>query len=105
MPSFPGWKVTRFLGMVSGTAVVEPQGMCETATGAVEIGAGWGDAYMRSLTEANDVALDRMREEAKRCDADAVLSCAVQVSMIRSVIVVFAVGTAVAIELEDGDNV
>lgn len=94
-PSFEGYRVVKYLALVSG----------ETVTG-IGVFAGSTHSFMgtesetaaNKLNEAKMVAQERMMERAAGCGANAVLGIHFEVATLGSLIAVSVNGTAVVIE-------
>lgn len=94
-----GRKVARYLGVVSGDAVMGTNMFRDLFAGLRDIVGGRSGAYEKELKRAKQVAIEEMVEEARELGADAVVGVDLDYEHLgggnRSMLMVSANGTAV----------
>ncbi len=100
-PSIEGKQVTKYLGLVSGEAIIGANIVKDFFAGIRDIVGGRSAAYEESLREAKEIALREMQEQAARLGANAILSIDLDYETLGSggsMLMVTACGTAVVVE-------
>ena len=100
-PSVDGKKVSRYLGIVSGEAILGANIFKDFFAGIRDIVGGRSAAYEEELRKAKDIALAEMAEQAKMLGGNAVLGVDLDYETIGangSMLMVSASGTAVTLE-------
>jgi uncharacterized protein YbjQ (UPF0145 family) len=97
--SVEGRKIARYLGLVSGDAVMGTNMFRDMFAGLRDIVGGRSGAYEKELKRAKQIAVEEMVEEAKELGADAVVGVDLDYEHLgggnRSMLMVSANGTAV----------
>lgn len=104
-PTIEGKRVTQYLGMVTGEAIMGANIFRDIFAGIRDIVGGRSGAYEEKLRHAKQVAVREMVEEARSRGANAVLSVDLDYEFINmrgigGMLMVSASGTAVAYEEE-----
>jgi uncharacterized protein YbjQ (UPF0145 family) len=100
-PTIEGKKIVRYLGIVSGEAIVGANIFKDFFAGIRDIVGGRSAAYENELRKAKDIALREMGEEAERLGANAIVGIDLDYETIgQSMLMVSASGTAVVVEAE-----
>jgi uncharacterized protein YbjQ (UPF0145 family) len=76
-PSIEGATITRYLGVVAGEAVIGANIFRDLFAGIRDVIGGRSGAYEKTLTQARQVAIDEMIQEARDLGADAVVGISV----------------------------
>jgi uncharacterized protein YbjQ (UPF0145 family) len=100
-PGIEGSKINRYLGIVSGEAIIGANIFRDIFAGIRDIVGGRSASYEEVLREAKDNALNEMEENARRRGANAVVGVDLDYETIGSngsMLMVTASGTAVYIE-------
>jgi uncharacterized protein YbjQ (UPF0145 family) len=99
-PNVEGRRVTQYLGVVSGEAIIGANIVRDFMAGITDIIGGRAAAYERSLREAKDTAMRELIEAAEAMGANAILSVDLDYETIGqgSMLMVSASGTAVTLE-------
>lgn len=100
-PTIEGKKVTKYLGIVSGEAILGANIFKDFFAGIRDIVGGRSAAYERELRQAKDIAMHEMEEQARMLGGNAILSVDLDYETIGqagSMLMVSASGTAVVIE-------
>lgn len=102
-PSVEGHSVVRYLGLVTGDAILGANIFRDLFAGIRDIVGGRSAAYERELREAKRIALDEMAEQARGLGANAVVGVDLDFETISmgsggGMLMVSASGTAVALE-------
>jgi uncharacterized protein YbjQ (UPF0145 family) len=102
-PSIEGHSVTRYLGLVTGDAILGANIFRDIFAGIRDIVGGRSAAYERELREAKRIALEEMAEQARALGANAVVGVDLDFETISmgsggGMLMVSASGTAVALE-------
>ena len=100
--SLDGVRVTRYLGIVSGEAILGANVFKDLFAGIRDIVGGRAGAYEQELRRAREIALDEMAESAAQLGANAVVGVDVDYETISSgdrggMLMVTASGTAVTV--------
>jgi uncharacterized protein YbjQ (UPF0145 family) len=104
-PSVDGRRVKRYLGVVSGEAILGANLFRDIFAGIRDLVGGRSAAYEEELRKAKKLALDEMGQQAADMGADAVLSVDLDYESIKTgggggMLMVSASGTAVEFERE-----
>ena len=100
-PSIEGRRITRYVGIASGEAIVGANLFRDLFAGIRDIVGGRAGAYENVLASARETALAEMRETAERMGANAVVGVDLDYETLGSggsMLMVCASGTAVVIE-------
>ncbi len=96
-----GKRVVRYLGIVSGEAIIGANIVKDFFAGIRDIVGGRSGSYEEGLREAKDIALREMQEQAVRIGANAILAVDLDYETLGSngsMLMVSASGTAVITE-------
>jgi len=96
-----GKRITKYLGIVSGEAILGANIFKDFFAGIRDIVGGRSAAYERELRQAKDIALAEMSEQAKGLGGNAVIAVDLDYETIGSngsMLMVSASGTAVVVE-------
>jgi len=97
-----GKKITSYLGLVSGEAIMGANIFKDIFAGITDIIGGRSGAYEHELRKAKDIALSEMQEEARRLGGNAVIAVDLDYETIGggsgNMLMVSASGTAVIVE-------
>lgn len=99
--SIEGKKVVKYLGLVSGDAILGANIFRDFFASIRDIVGGRSAAYEKELRKAKDIALIEMREQAKNLGANAIVGIDIDYETIgtnSSMLMVSANGTAVVVE-------
>jgi uncharacterized protein YbjQ (UPF0145 family) len=99
--SIEGKKVVKYLGLVSGDAILGANIFRDFFASIRDIVGGRSAAYEKELRKAKDIAIGEMREQAKNLGANAIVGIDIDYETIgtnSSMLMVSANGTAVVIE-------
>ena len=99
-PTIEGRRVTKYLGIVSGEAILGANIFRDFFAGIRDIVGGRSAAYEQELRKAKAIALEEMEEQASELGANAILSVDLDYETIQSgggggMLMVSASGTAV----------
>jgi uncharacterized protein YbjQ (UPF0145 family) len=102
-PSLEGRRITRYIGLVSGEAILGANIFRDLFAGIRDIVGGRSAAYEEELRKAKDLALQEMQEEAQRMGGNAIVGVDLDYETITmgsggGMLMVSASGTAVVIE-------
>lgn len=102
-PNIEGRKITNYLGMVSGEAILGANIFKDLFAGIRDIVGGRSGAYEKELRKAKDIAIEEMVEEATRLGANAVIGVdldyeTISLSKGGNMLMVSASGTAVVVD-------
>jgi uncharacterized protein YbjQ (UPF0145 family) len=96
-----GKRITKYLGIVSGEAILGANIFKDFFAGIRDIVGGRSAAYERELRQAKDIALAEMSEQARGLGGNAVIAVDLDYETIGangSMLMVSASGTAVVVE-------
>jgi uncharacterized protein YbjQ (UPF0145 family) len=96
-----GKRVTRYIGIVSGEAIIGANIVKDFFAGIRDIVGGRSGSYEEGLREAKEIALREMQEQAANLGANAILAVDLDYETLgssSSMLMVSASGTAVVIE-------
>ena len=101
-PSIDGQTVTRYIGIVSGEAILGANIFKDFFAGIRDIVGGRSAAYEEELRKAKKIALDEMAQQAQEMGANAVIGVdldyeTIQVGQGGGMLMVSASGTAVVL--------
>jgi len=99
--SIEGKKAVKYLGLVSGDAILGANIFKDFFASIRDIVGGRSAAYEAELRKAKDIALGEMREQAKHVGANAIVGIDIDYETIganASMLMVSASGTAVVVE-------
>lgn len=99
--SIEGKKMVKYLGLVSGDAILGANIFRDFFASIRDIVGGRSAAYEKELRKAKDIALGEMREQAKNLGANAIVGIDIDYETIgtnSSMLMVSANGTAVVLE-------
>lgn len=95
-PNIEGKKIVRYLGLVSGEAILGANIFKDFFAGIRDIVGGRSAAYENELRKAKSVAVEEMKDEARMLGANAVVGVDLDYETIGgSMLMVSASGTAV----------
>ena len=102
-PALDGRRVTRYLGIVSGEAILGANIFRDFFAGIRDIVGGRSAAYEQELRKAKQIALEEMEQEAQQLGANAIVGVdldyeTIQVGSGGGMLMVSASGTAVVVE-------
>lgn len=102
-PTIEGKRVARYLGIVSGEAILGANIFRDLFAGIRDIVGGRSAAYERELARAKQIALDEMVEQARALGGNAVIGVDIDYETITmggsgGMLMVSASGTAVVYE-------
>ena len=102
-PSLEGRRITRYIGLVSGEAILGANIFRDLFAGIRDIVGGRSAAYEEELRKAKDLALQEMQEEAQRMGGNAIVGVDLDYETITmgsggGMLMVSASGTAVVID-------
>ncbi len=98
-----GMKITKYLGIVSGEAILGANIFSDIFAGIRDIVGGRSASYEKELRKAREIAMREMSDEAKKIGGNAVISIDLDYETIGqggTMLMVSANGTAVYIEPE-----
>jgi uncharacterized protein YbjQ (UPF0145 family) len=100
-PSLEGRRITKYLGIVSGEAILGANVFKDLFAGIRDIVGGRSAVYERELRRAKELALGEMGEQAQSLGANAIVGVDLDYETIGgngSMLMVSASGTAVVVE-------
>jgi len=100
-PSIEGKRITEYLGIVTGEAIMGANILRDILAGIRDIIGGRTGAYEEKLIEARHISIQEMEENAARLGADAVVGVDIDYEVLgadNGMLMVTASGTAVRIE-------
>jgi uncharacterized protein YbjQ (UPF0145 family) len=102
-PSLEGRRITRYLGLVSGEAILGANIFRDFFAGIRDVVGGRSAAYEEELRKAKDIALQEMQDQAHRLGGNAVVGVDLDYETITmgsggGMLMVSASGTAVVVE-------
>jgi len=74
-PNVEGKKIVKYLGLVSGEAIMGANLFKDLFAGIRDIVGGRAAAYEKELKKAKEIAINEMIEEARKLGANAILKC------------------------------
>jgi uncharacterized protein YbjQ (UPF0145 family) len=102
-PTLEGRRITRYLGLVSGEAILGANIFKDLFAGIRDIVGGRSAAYEQELRKAKTIALEEMQAEAEEMGGNAIVGVdldyeTVQMGSGGGMLMVSASGTAVVVE-------
>lgn len=101
-PSIEGKKISKYIGIVSGEAILGANIFKDFFAGIRDIVGGRSAAYEKELRSAKDIAIQEMADQAQRLGGNAVLAVDLDYETIGggggNMLMVTASGTAVVLE-------
>jgi uncharacterized protein YbjQ (UPF0145 family) len=102
-PTLEGRRITRYLGLVSGEAILGANIFKDLFAGIRDIVGGRSAAYEQELRKAKNIALEEMEAEATQLGGNAIVGVdldyeTVQMGSGGGMLMVSASGTAVVVE-------
>jgi len=101
-PNIEGKKITAYKGLVSGEAILGANLFKDLFASITDVIGGRSGAYEKELRKAKDIALEEMKQEARKLGANAVIAIDLDYETIGSgggnMLMVSASGTAVTFE-------
>ncbi|MCP2519961.1 heavy metal-binding domain-containing protein [Candidatus Aminicenantes bacterium AC-335-K20] len=102
-PNIEGKKIVKYLGLVSGEAILGANIFKDFFAGIRDIVGGRSAAYERELRKAKEIAIDEMKEQARSLGGNAIIGVdldyeTIQVGKSGGMLMVSASGTAVIYE-------
>ncbi len=102
-PSVEGKRVSRYLGVVTGEAILGANIFRDFFAGITDIVGGRAGAYETELRKAREIAMREMTDDAKRLGGNAVVGADLDYETINingggGMLMVTASGTAVVVE-------
>ena len=100
-PTIEGRRVARYLGIVSGEAILGANIFKDLFAGIRDIVGGRSATYERELRKARDIALEEMKQNASEMGANAVVGVDLDyetVGVNGSMLMVTVSGTAVVVQ-------
>lgn len=100
-PNIEGRRVARYLGLVSGEAIMGANILKDFFAGIRDIVGGRSASYEKELRKAKDIAIEEMKQQAAALGATAVLAVDLDYETLGdggSMLMVTASGTAVVLE-------
>jgi len=102
-PTIEGKRMTQYLGLVSGEAILGANIFKDLFAGIRDIVGGRSGAYEEELRKAKQIAIDEMVEQARALGANAVVGVdldyeTIGISSGGNMLMVSASGTAVVVE-------
>jgi uncharacterized protein YbjQ (UPF0145 family) len=94
-PGVEGQRITAYLGIVTGEAILGANVFRDLFAGITDIIGGRSGAYEKSLAEARETALRELEERASALGATAVVGVDLDYEVINNMLMVSASGTAV----------
>jgi uncharacterized protein YbjQ (UPF0145 family) len=99
-PTIEGRRIAKYLGLVSGEAILGANIFKDFFAGIRDIVGGRSAAYEQELRKAKEIALDEMQQQAAALGANAVVGVDLDYETVGqgSMLMVSASGTAVVVE-------
>jgi len=102
-PSIEGKRITKYLGLVSGEAILGANIFKDIFAGIRNIVGGRSAAYERELSKAKEIAIEEMKDQAKALGGNAVIGVdldyeTISIGQAGNMLMVSASGTAVVFE-------
>ena len=102
-PNLEGRRITRYIGLVSGEAILGANIFRDLFAGIRDIVGGRSAAYEQELRKAKQLAIDEMQDQAQRLGGNAVVGVDLDYETISmgsggGMLMVSASGTAVVVE-------
>ena len=103
-PNVEGQRITRYLGIVAGEAILGANVFKDLFAGIRDIVGGRSATYEKELQKARQVALQEMQEQAQKLGANAVVGVDLDFEVLgqgNGMLMVSASGTAVVLGNDD----
>ena len=98
-PTVEGRKIVKYLGLVSGEAIMGANVFKDLFASIRDIVGGRAAAYEKELRKAKEIVINEMVEEAEKLGANAILSVDLDYETIgQSMLMVSASGTGVVLQ-------
>ncbi|MDG4475488.1 heavy metal-binding domain-containing protein [Thiovibrio frasassiensis] len=100
-PSLDGKRITAYLGVVAGEAIVGANLFRDLFAGITDIVGGRSGAYEKELRQAREIALEELRAAASQLGANAIVGVDLDYEVLgekNGMLMVSASGTAVRVE-------
>ena len=100
-PSVEGKRITRYLGIVTGEAILGANLFKDLFAGVRDLVGGRSATYERELQRARDIALQELQERAREFGANAVVGVDLDYEVLgqsNGMLMVSASGTAVLVD-------
>jgi uncharacterized protein YbjQ (UPF0145 family) len=100
-PSIEGQRITRYLGLVTGEAILGANVFKDLFAGIRDIVGGRSGTYERELQRARDIAVQELTDRARALGANAVVGVDLDYEVLgqgNGMLMVSASGTAVVVE-------
>lgn len=98
-PSVEGHKVIRYLGIVTGDAIMGANIFKDLFAGVRDIVGGRAGAYEKQLIRAKEIAMSEMKERAEQLGANAIVGVNLDYETLKgTMLMASASGTAVVVE-------
>lgn len=102
-PSIEGKKIKKYLGLVSGEAILGANIFKDFFAGIRDIVGGRSAAYEKELRQAKEIAIEEMQEQAKALGGNTIIGVdldyeTISVGQTGGMLMVSANGTAVVLE-------
>ncbi|MOA03822.1 hypothetical protein D3C78_1233480 [compost metagenome] len=102
-PSVEGQRITRYLGVVAGEAILGANVFKDLFAGIRDIVGGRSATYEKELQKAREIALQEMQERAQALGANAVVGVDLDFEVLgqgNGMLMVSASGTAVVLDAQ-----
>lgn len=98
-PTLQGKEIDRYLGIVTGEAIMGANVVRDFLAGITDIIGGRSSAYENKLSEGREIAIREMEEKARRLGANAVVGIDLDFETLRDgMMMCIATGTAVFVK-------
>ncbi|WP_077210870.1 YbjQ family protein [Bacillus dakarensis] len=98
-PSLEGKQIERYLGIVTGEAIMGANVVRDFLASVTDIIGGRSSAYENKLSEGREIAIKEMEEKARRLGANAVVGVDLDFETLRDgMMMCIATGTAVYVK-------
>lgn len=98
-PSVEGQEIERYIGIVTGEAIMGANVVRDFLAGITDIIGGRSSAYENKLSEGREIAIREMEDKARRLGANAVVGVDLDFETLRDgMMMCIATGTAVNIK-------
>jgi len=97
-PSVEGRKIVKYLGLVSGEAIMGANVFKDLFASIRDIVGGRAAAYEKELRKAKEIAINEMVEEAEKLGANAILSVDLDYETIGQSMLMVSAGNGVVLQ-------
>ncbi|HFE52793.1 MAG TPA: heavy metal-binding domain-containing protein [Bacteroidetes bacterium] len=98
-PTIEGKRIVKYLGLVAGEAIMGANVVRDLFASITDIVGGRSGAYEQKLSDARQISLREMEEQARALGANAVVGVDLDYEVVREgMLMVTAAGTAVLVE-------